>query len=245
MKVPPIDLTYIAQRFEECAKDLEATWSDSEGQESQWTTPELAGGMRRLILALCHLEEDSAFTRRLDESKELKVLGEHGLQLLNELSRQADVLGWANHARALRDLSFPFALWITRQGGEFTTLQPVADAVAELANRLSDHDDLATLYGLIDELIDAFMPLQGRLEDRDSSQPWRILVLNRAIVATRSLRTGLIELAYSSVVELLPEDAPAFFEEAMEQMDVVSYPEYVRAVVERHYREHCGHRTLH
>ena len=47
MKVPPIDLTYIAQRFEECAKDLEATWSDSEGQESQWTTPELAGGMRR------------------------------------------------------------------------------------------------------------------------------------------------------------------------------------------------------
>jgi len=245
MKLPPIDLTYIAQCFDECGRDLVETWSDNAPQQTEWTTPELVRGMHRLILALCRLEEDRALERRPEEGKELKVLGEHGLQMLSELSRQAEALGLANRARMLRDLCFPFALWITRQGGEFATLRPVADAVAELANRLSDHDELAALYGLIDELIDAAMPLQGRVEDRDASQPWRVLVLNRAIVATRSLRTALIELAYSSVVELLPEDAPGFFEEAMEQMDAVSYPANVRTVVERHYREHCGHRTLH
>jgi hypothetical protein len=37
----------------------------------------------------------------------------------------------------------------------------------------------------------------------------------------------------------LPEDARAFFREGMEQMDIVGYPDHVRAIMSR-YRDKWG-----
>ena len=59
------------------------------------------------------------------------------------------------------------------------------------------------------------------------------------------MKPELIERAYGGVAELLPEEAPRFFEEALEQMDVIGDPDRVRRVVVQFYKTHCGNRTLH
>jgi hypothetical protein len=245
MKLPPADLVYVAQRLQQVGRELVETWEDAGAPRDCPAPPELLHAMEQLFDVLHPLRAPASSAGNPEREKELKTLGEHGLQLLAELARQAQSLGLGPQARALRDLCFPFALWIARNGGEFTTIEPVADAVAELANRLSEPEALGELYCLIDELLEAAAPPIGRSREGRPPLPWRILVLNRAIVATRSHRPALMEEAFVTVAELLPEEAPGFFEEAMEQMDVVGYPEPVRAVVERHYREHCGGRILH
>ncbi len=80
----------------------------------------------------------------------------------------------------------------------------------------------------------------------DPRRPWRLLLLNRAIVATRSLKPALMEVAFDAVLEHLPEEAARFFEEGMAQMDALDYPPHVRAVIERYYlRQGAPPHTLH
>lgn len=246
MKIPPADLGYVQQQVNELTGDLLEAWEDDHHHEpGSLTPPALYQAMRQLLDVLRSCTDATGDPADPEAPRELKILGEHGLQLLSELSRYADRLGLGRQARGLRDLCLPFALWILRCDGAFASWEPVVDAVAELANRLSEPDDLAELFGHLDELVEAGNPALAQASQRPAARPWRILVLNRAIVATRSHRPALMERAFRSVVEWLPSDAPGFFEEAMEQMDVIGYPAQVRDVVESYYRELCGQRTLH
>jgi len=79
----------------------------------------------------------------------------------------------------------------------------------------------------------------------DPRNPWRVLLLNRAIVATRSHQVALMEESFASIVEYLPQEAPAFFREGMEQMDALAYPIRVRAVIQRFYDQWSERRVLH
>ena len=136
---------------------------------------------------------------------------------------------------------------MARHGAEIAVLEPIVDALAALANRLSDPADLAKLYGLMGEIVNAVSPAVAQDPDRNAPErPWRVLLLNRAIVATRSHRPTLMEPAFDAVVEHLPEDAARFFEEGMAQMDALDYPPQVRAVMERYYlRQGPAPHTLH
>jgi hypothetical protein len=69
--------------------------------------------------------------------------------------------------------------------------------------------------------------------------------MNRAIIATRSHQADLIEKAYNDLVQALPEEAPRFFEEGMQQMELLNYPQVVRQVVEKYYTLWGQPRTLH
>jgi hypothetical protein len=42
-----------------------------------------------------------------------------------------------------------------------------------------------------------------------------------------------MEAAYHTLVSHLPEEAPGFFRQGMQQMDAIGYPPQVRAVVKR------------
>lgn len=245
MKIPPADLGYVEERFADLARDVVDAWNDDPGESDGLTPPALQHAMTQLLGILRSCAEATGSPNDPEAPRELRILGEHGLQLLTSLAEYAGRLGLARHARRLRDLCFPFALWVVRCDGSFSSWEPVVDAVAELANRLSDADDLAELCAQLDELLEAGDPVPGRAAERSDQHPWRILVLNRAIVATRSYRPDLMEKAFAAVVEWLPREAPGFFEEAMEQMDVVGYPDPIRAVVETYYRSVCGQRTLH
>ena len=54
-----------------------------------------------------------------------------------------------------------------------------------------------------------------------------------------------MEPVFDSIVEHLPEDASGFFEEGMEQLDTVGYPEPVREIMTRYYQAFGANRILH
>lgn len=246
MKIPPADLAYVEEKFAELAPDVVDAWEDGAGSSADAMDPDsLQQAMLQLLGVLRSCTDATGDPSDPDAPRELKILGEHGLQLLTEMATRADEAGLGRQARALRDLCLPFALWIVRCDGGFASWEPVVEAVAELANRLNSPEDLAELYSQLEVLVEAGNPAVAQVSVRPGRRPWRILVLNRAIVATRSLKPALMERAFNSVVELLPGDAPGFFEEAMEQMDIVGYPDHVRVVVEDYYSRVCGQRTLH
>jgi hypothetical protein len=73
------------------------------------------------------------------------------------------------------------------------------------------------------------------LEKNNPGRPWRLLHLNRGIVATRSHNPALMEEVFEELVRELPEEAPGFFAEGMQQMEALNYPPHVRKVMGRYF----------
>jgi hypothetical protein len=191
-------------------------------------------------------QADPAAGSRGAATPDLGALGDEGIDLLARLTVLAGRMRLPQHARQVETLILPLACWIARRGGELGHPAPVVNAAGALANSLKAPEELAALYGLMTEVVDALSP--AVTEDRDAAdatRPWRVLLLNRAIVATRSHRPDLMETAFTAVVEVLPGDAPEFFREAMGQMEALKYPPQVRAVVHRYADTWCARRTLH
>jgi hypothetical protein len=178
-------------------------------------------------------------------SPEINTLGEYGLRLIEDLSTMATELELPALAAAVEQLSLPYALWIARHGGEIKHLAPVVNAVAHFANQTTHPQHMASLYTQCCELIEATSPA---CEDSASGQPghpWRLLLLNRAIVATRSHSLELMEPAFNAIVECLPGEARRFFAEGMEQMSIIDYPDHVREFMRRYFVVHSSPRHLH
>ena len=83
------------------------------------------------------------------------------------------------------------------------------------------------------------------LETVNPGRPWRLLNLNRAIVATRTHQPEVMEEAFSALAAQLPDDAPGFFTQGMEQMELLNYPPQVREVMDRYYKKWNVNRSLH
>ena len=193
------------------------------------------------------LEEDKSSQNVNPPSAEaVTELGEYALQLFDKS------LLWANHLNLsvvldrLRTFTIAMASWIARHGGQLLNLEPVVDALARGANRTQDPGELLGLYQAMGEIIDAAAPvIRQDLEKTNPGRPWRILHLNRAIVATRTHQPDVMDEAFALLTEHLPEDAPDFFTQGMEQMDLLNYPPHVREVMERYYRKWSVNRSLH
>jgi hypothetical protein len=173
-------------------------------------------------------------------------VGEYALELFEQ------ALHWANHLdvpgvfTALQTYTIATACWIAARGGELLTLEPVVDAFAQQANTTQDPGELMALYAAMSDTLRATAAVIRRdIEKTNPGRPWRILLLNRAIVATRTHQPDLMEEAFGSLVEHLPEDAAGFFSQGMEQMDLLNYPPHVRAVMDRYYRKWSVNRSLH
>ena len=97
----------------------------------------------------------------------------------------------------------------------------------------------------MDEIANAAAPSVKADEDKShAGRPWRMLNLNHGIVATRSQDTSIMESVFEQILLRLPEDAPNFFREGMEQMDIIDYPVHVREVMEKYYQM-TNNPTLH
>ena len=173
-------------------------------------------------------------------------LGEYALELFDQS------LHWANHLNLsmvlnrLQAFTIAMARWIARHGGQLLHLEPVVDALARSANRTQDPGELLVLYQAMGEIIDAAAPvIRQDLEKTNPGRPWRILHLNRAIVATRSHQPDVMDEAFAVLIEYLPEDVAGFFTQGMEQMDLLNYPPHVREVIDRYYRTWSVNRSLH
>ena len=77
-------------------------------------------------------------------------------------------------------------------------------------------EDLSSAFGRIIAAVPA--TISQDLEKINPGRPWRVLLLNRGIVATRSHNTRLMEEAFAVLTRHLPEDAARFFTEGMQQI---------------------------
>jgi hypothetical protein len=245
--LPPVDITYVAQEARRLCAELAQCWTDmgDEAAKAESLGPdELCDALRLTLAALD--QTDPAVVVGVIGAPDPSALGDRCIDLLARLAALAGRLRLPQHARQVEALSLPLACWIARRGGELGHLAPVADAAGALANSIKAPGELATLYGLMTEVADALSPrITQETDAADAARPWRVLLLNRAIVATRSHRPDLMERAFQAIVEVLPGDAPDFFREAMGQMEALNYPPQVRALVQRYADAWCERRTLH
>ena len=169
---------------------------------------------------------------------EISEVGNHGLQLLDTLCEWADALNLPYQRHQIKAITVVVALWIARHGGELNSIESVVNTLAEMANSTSEQDALAELSYIMGELIGA-VSIQTRFDIDNSGQghPWRVLNINRGIIATRSHDTSLMEHAFDELIQNFPEDAESFFKQGMEQMEELDYPDYVRAVMSRYFQQ--------
>jgi hypothetical protein len=249
MLFPSLDLNYIEERFDALAPTVVSAGRQAGIEDPDHSPSALQQAMHRLMELLAILTRQmGASSNNLPPGSldELSELGDYGIKLLADFSLTAADLELPQESEAMEDLTLPMALWIVRHNGELRTLEPVINSLARLANKFREPSDLQQLYELSVELIQALEPLiQQQGARAKKPQPWSILLINQAIIATRSYRTEVIDEAYQTLCRLLPDQAPDFFREGMEQMEALNYPRQVKEVVERYYNIWGKPRTLH
>ncbi len=173
------------------------------------------------------------------EPGEVTELGDYALQLLHRLALEdpGGAQSWGPAALAA-------ARWVMERGGRLQTLEPVVDALAARANRLRDPAELGRIADFMERVIAACaQSVRADLEVANPGRPWRLLHINRAIAATRSLDPERMERAFEALTAALPHDAPEFFHEAMREMDRVGYPKHVRERVAHYHARWTRPRT--
>jgi len=205
----------------------------------------MAQALEQLADVITRVEAD---TQSSDDtsSGDITEIGDYALQLLEALSAESANPALSKQQQTLASLAINIALWIARHGGQIETLEPVANALALAANSSREPKELGQLSDVINAIIAAVSSaISQDLEKMNLGRPWRVLLLNNSIVATRSHDTDLMEAAFAILTSQLPEDATRFFSEGMEQMDALDYPPHVRQVMEKYHREWPVNRSLH
>ncbi len=140
----------------------------------------------------------------------------------------------------MEDFLLQFVLWFASAGGKISSLIPVVNLIAARSNRLHESTELKQLMADIEIVINATEPLiQEDMDDRDPRRPWRVLLLNYAITATRTHQPELMDRAFQSLIHHLPDDLKQFFTEGMSQMVALDYPDSVKEVMQRYYRQYA------
>ncbi len=210
--------------------------------DSETDLPTLTQALDSLLDVLLRVQGDAGATG----TEDITEIGEYAIRLIENLAATIEKLGLHEQKNALVDLFLNIGTWIARQGGLIDTLEPVVDAVAVAANNTRDPQALAVLSEVIRQIIDAVPAVISQdLETFNPGRPWRVLLLNYCIVATRSHNTALMETAFAVLTGNLPADAPRFFSEGMQQMDALDYPGPVREVMEKYHRKWNIDRSLH
>jgi hypothetical protein len=218
---------------------------ETRGNEEGATPPLLAEAFEQLFDAMRRTEYDTRSGNQPGEDA-VTELGEYALGLFEETLEQASRLRLPEVHRNLQLQIISMARWIGRHGGRIQLLEPVVDALAQQANITREPADLLDLYQAMGEVVDATADIiREDLEKTNPGRPWRVLQMNRAIVATRTHQPDAMDVAFQALVSHLPQDAPKFFSEGMEQMDLLNYPPHVREVMDRYYRKWSVDRTLH
>ena len=178
--------------------------------------------------------------------KDVSKIGDYVLYLLDELAIVAAHRGLQDAMMQLHRLSLPAAVWIYQHGGKLEKLDIVVNAVASFANEIKDEKQLAQLCRAVTQVVNVVADdIRRDLEATNPMRPWRILNINWGIIATRSHDDKLMEDVFDQMVINIPADAKKFFSEGMQQMDIIGYPDNVRAVMEKYSRQWGLNESLH
>lgn len=191
------------------------------------------------------IEQQQTATGTKPHKIEMHDLADQCLRLLTELHTWSMKLLCDDAARRYEQLTIPLALWAAQHQLTIAELELLINALSSLANNTHEPEQLATMSDAVDKIIEAITPQLRQDADRSNpGRPWRILNINHSIIATRSHDPHRMEAIFEQLLFRLPEDAPGFFEEGMQQMSSIDYPDHVRAVMEKYFQK-THHHTLH
>jgi hypothetical protein len=249
MYLEPSDLAGILTRFQRLSSRLLETVANELPQPADGSqSPRVLSDTLREVFRQLAFFEPRGVTGEPAGAPEqdMDTLVDYAFLLIADLSSIADSHGEEELSHEIEDLSLSLAIWLASLGGHLSSLEPIVKAIAHQAKILREPNALAELYQLTSKIENAVIPtLRQDLEKTDPGRPWRLLLLNRAIIATRSHRPELMETAYESLIRQLPEEAADFFRQGMQQMDTLNYPDTVRQVVQRYFNIWSVDRTLH
>ncbi len=210
---------------------------EARGGQGEGATPaQLIEALEQALAAFAALDRAHGPTGAL-EDEDPSALGEYALACLSDLNLWVHWLGCSEERQWLDQATLDVADWIVRHGGQLRILEPLVNAFAARANRLQAREALAALFDAMGPFIDR-VDLAIRTDpDRAAPEhPWRILLFNYAIVATRTQDPERMARAYRLMEDWLPEACPEFFEEALRQSRKPVYGDEVRTLVREYHR---------
>lgn len=164
---------------------------------------------------------------------EATKIGDHGFILLLKLIDLMELLDLPHKRKEVEQISLIFARWILRYSGRINHLGPLVNAFAQSAKLMREKESLKTLSELMSRVVDACsLEIKQDLDESDQTRPWRLLHINRGIVATRTYDLDIMKKAFDELLIYLPEEAPDFFIEGMKEMEALDYPPHVRELME-------------
>jgi hypothetical protein len=177
--------------------------------------------------------------RRLDTG-EISEIGNHGLNLLQTLSDWACALHLPEVQHRIQFVMVAVALWLARQGGQIQQLDAVVTTLTSLGNTASEPEFFIELSNVMGELMNAVSEdIRFNSLDRPETKYWRALNISRGIIATRSLNVDVMEKVFGQLVNNLPDDAAAFFEEGLSQLDRLDYPAHIKDVMVKYFHQYA------
>jgi len=238
----PIELNKTMHEQQACAHTLlseiqallETSRSNSPDQTLDSKIPE---GIIQLYAIGTNIEDSKANTEI--DPDDITQVGEYGFNLLTELLQWAHDNYHNEFTKTIRELTLSLSLWITKHQGELRTLEPIVDAFAQTANKITDSDQLKQLVSMMDKIIvGCSSTIKSDTEKINPLRPWRVIHLNRAITATRSHDTKLMRRVFQELVYTLPADAASFFSEGMQEIHRLDYPEDVREALQEYFNKY-------
>jgi hypothetical protein len=211
----------------------------------------LSEAFRQLVDVMTRVEadsriEDGSQTLHRTGGEDITELGEYALKLQENLVTLVKQPEFVDQQDSVAGLTVDIALWVAAHGGRLDSIEALVDALALIANRTTDPGELGKLSTVMARITGAVSPvIREDLEKINPGRPWRVLLLNRGIVATRSHDPATMEEAFTLLIRHIPEDAAQFFAAGMQQMEALNYPDHVRQVMEKYHRQWTINRTLH
>ena len=163
-------------------------------------------------------------------------IGDHGFTLLLKLIDLMEKLDLPHKRQEIEQISLIFARWVIQYNGRLNHIDPIVNAFAHSANSMNEKGTLRSLVELMNMVVDASSDsIKHDLDNSNLYRPWRLLHINRGIVATRTNDTEIMRKVFDELILYLPQEAASFFAEGMEEMDEQDYPPNVRRVIEEYY----------
>jgi len=229
------DIAVLSKKYETIVEALTLSLQSTESAESQQIL-KMIDALRQNIQIMLRLASDVENKKQLEMSEdEITKIGDYALNLLDEISINFASKGMQNQMLELHRLSLPVANWLKCHGGKIKKLDIVVNAIASYANTVQDNQQLELLCNLVSDIVEITdADIKQDLEATNPMRPWRILNLNWGIVATRTHNTEIMQRVFDQLIKNIPADTQQFFNEGMQQMDAVGYPEPVREVMKKY-----------
>jgi hypothetical protein len=179
------------------------------------------------------------------DQEQLQEFCAYGLDLLDRLAFLVRKVEIMDKRDTVARMFASMGVWMARRGATIDNLEGTADGFGMVVNATSATDDLRSLCGLMEEVIEAAsMRLQLDEDRRDAWRPWRVINLNAGIAATRSLDPELMERTFERMSRRLPYDMPGFLADGMRQAAFQNVPDAAKDVMRR-YMEKWPANALH